>query len=244
MNSSFYHPNFEKHYKSAKADFPFLYDPKRITTEPNTLLNESSSEGLNDFLRMEGVTSESSLLNSWRRAAAPHPVARVQSEIEEVFRKRELVEATAQFFREKVPSPEFFGTHTFDKEVRKESAVRILLEYFRTVAKRIGSHFRLAWGGGYQACRRAYHFHFLSSRIPNDAELVSPTVSANDLMEPWRYGISKVEPYDFEKGNRDRGAFYYVADHEDTDVWVACARTKRCKGPDGCKVERSIWKGQ
>lgn len=241
MNSSFYHPNFEKDYKAARADFSLLYDPKQTTTEPNTLLKESSSEGSNDVLRMEGVTSESSLLNSWRRAAAPHPDVRVQSEIEEALRKKAVVEARAEFFRAKVPSPEFFGTFTYDKEVRKEAGTRIFLEYLRKITKRVGSHFRVAWGAGYQAVRRAYHHHFLIERVPNAGELVPVPVSADDLRNLWAYGISKVEPYDVEKGNRDRGAAYYIADHEDTDVWVACTRTKRCKGPDGCKVERSIW---
>lgn len=181
-------------------------------------------------------------LNTNVKATAPHPDRWVQAEIDEALRKQKVVEETAKFFREKVPSPEFFGAFTYEKEVRKESATKIFLEYLRKIAKQFGSHFRVAWGAGYQAYRSAYHHHFMMSRIPNDEELVPPSVTADELMGLWHYGIAEVEPYNFEKGHRDHGASRYIADHEDTDVWVACTRTKRCKGPDGCKVERSIWK--
>ena len=248
MNSSFHFPNFEKFYKSAREAFPVLHDQddasrylQRIDATPNKPVEERNSEAASNFSSLAGVYRESPPLNTGVKSSAPHPDRRVQAEIEEALRKKKVVEETAKFFREKVPSPEFFGTLTYNKEVRKESATKIFLEYLRKIAKRFGSHFKVAWGAGYQAHRTAYHHHFSMSRIPHDAELVPPSVTADDLMELWHYGISKVEPYDFEKGSRDRGAAYYIADHEDWGVRVACTRHKACRKQFGCKVERSIW---
>ncbi|MCA1807050.1 MAG: hypothetical protein LC687_04265 [Actinobacteria bacterium] len=233
--------NFENFDYSATTDLPAFHHPKLITAERNMLLQNGNSVAARTFSPFPSVTSKSPLLNSSVTSTAPHPDRWVQAETEEALRKKLVVEETAKYFREKVPSPEFFGTLTFNKEVRKEPATKIFLEYLRRIAKTFGSHFRVAWGGGYQAYRSAYHTHFLASRIVNEAETVPPSVTTDDLMGLWNYGISEVEPYDLEKGSSDRGAHYYIADHEDTDVWVACTRTKRCKGPGGCKVERSIW---
>ena len=180
-------------------------------------------------------------LSSSMKVIAPHPDRWVQAEIEEALRKKEVVTENAKFLRGKVPSPEIFGTLTYKKEIRKDLAEKIFYDYRRAIAQHYNAHFKFAWGEGYQEYRRAYHHHFMMSLIPNASILVLPSEAADDLQLLWTYGISEIVSYNPGKGDGDYGAAYYLADHANWDVRVACPRNKGCRKTFGCKVERSIW---
>jgi hypothetical protein len=163
-----------------------------------------------------------------------------QNAVAEYSFRKELIGATRDFIREKIPHAEIYGTLTYWNEVREEPAKKISRRFMSGVAQLYGVHLRVAWAEEYQS-RGVFHHHFLFAPIRSEATSVLPRVKPTDISALWRHGSTEIEKYDPNRSDAYHGAALYLAKHEQWELGVACPRLKVCRRKDGCKIARSSW---
>ncbi len=136
---------------------------------------------------------------------------------------RPLAEANADWCRAR--RWDWFVTATFRTEVSTATCLRAVGDYIRAVSREHGQHVVCAVGGGEGLLGGRAHAHILmgSDRALLPRELVVRNWNCQGA------GSIQVDVYD-----PNRGAAFYVANHPEFDVYVACPRWQTCRRRNGC----------
>jgi hypothetical protein len=155
-----------------------------------------------------------------------------------IYNRKAVAQAAADWIRQRARW-EFYVSLSYRNETPEGPAAHHLRAFLRAVAQSYGVHVDVAIGEEYQE-RGAYHHHALLAPRRSESLAGLPFLTTRRIERLWRRthpctGHARVVHYDPK-----RGAAWYVARHQNWDVFVACTRRPACRRI-GCLVSPSGW---